>query len=81
MAFDPALLPGWADSKDITTLLASGALTITTCVMWKDGTGLTFKFTYSDSSVGYIKIGRNYRVKIGGASPQFDTGTEILWQN
>ena len=80
MAFDPTTLPGWVDSKDITTNLAAGSLTITTATVYKMGSDTVFKFVYSDTSVGYIKMLKNGRVKIGGATPQGDTGTEVLWQ-
>jgi hypothetical protein len=79
MAFDPTQLRGINGIQDITTNLAAGALTITTAVVWKVGSDTTFRFTYSDSSVGYIKMGKNGRVKVGGATPQFDSGTEVVW--
>jgi hypothetical protein len=79
MAFDLTQLPGWTNAKDITTNLAAGSLTITTAVVYKVANEVMIKFTYSDSSVGYIKI-KGVRVKVGGASPQFDTGTEVTWQ-
>jgi hypothetical protein len=77
---DPTLLPGWETSKDITSLLAAGALTVTKAVAFKHGNAVTIQLTYSDASIGYIKFGGNMRLKIGGNTPQGDTGTEILWQ-
>jgi hypothetical protein len=78
MAFDQTQLPGWTNAKDITTNLAAGALTITTAVVYKVANEVIVKFTYSDTSVGYIKV-KGARVKVGGASGQFDTGTEVAW--
>ncbi len=80
MSVDTTKLPGWVGAKDITALLASGALTITKAIAYKVGSTMVIQFTYSDSSTSYIKE-KNGRLKIGGASNQFDTGTEVLWQS
>lgn len=79
-ATDVTQLPGWVASKDITTLLAAGALTITDAVVYKYGTDTIVQFTYSDASVSYIKFKATGRLKIGGADNTFATGTEILWE-
>lgn len=79
MSTDVTLLPGWMTTKDITALIASGALTITKAIAYKTGSDTTVQITYSDASVTYIKV-KNGRLKIGGASNQFDTGTEVIWE-
>ncbi len=79
MAFNVAELPGLSGAHDITTPLAAGSLTISKAVVYKCGSDTIFQLTYSDSTTGYIKMGKNNRVKIGGATPQFDSGTEITW--
>lgn len=79
-SIDITTLPGWVDAKDITTLLASGALTITKAQVYKLGCDTIVQFTYSDASTGYIKMEQG-RVKIGGADNTFQTGTEVLWQS
>lgn len=79
MSVNTAQLPGNVTPKDITSLLASGSLTITSAVAFQVGSTSVIKITYSDASVTYIKY-KQGRLKIGGASNQFDTGTEVLWQ-
>lgn len=80
MAISTSQLPGWTDSKDITTLLASGSLTITSAVAYKYGMDEVIQITYSDASVSYIKW-KAGRLKIGGSDNTFGTGTEITWQS
>jgi hypothetical protein len=81
MSTTVATLPGNVCSKDITTLLAAGSLTITKAVAYKFGVQTVIQITYSDASTGYIKFGANGHLIIGGADNSVDTGTEILWQN
>ena len=81
MSVTKANLPGWVDQKDITATLGAGSLTITTALVYKVGSDTIFEFDMSDSSVLYIKVGKAGRVKVGGSSNQFDTGTEIVWQS
>ena len=78
MAIDTTKLPGWTDSKDITTALASGSLTITKAVVQKYGTDLVLVLTYSDTTIGYVKW-KQGRCKVGGSDNTFATGTEITW--
>jgi hypothetical protein len=78
MSVTVSTLPGYVGSQDITTLLASGSLTITKAQVYKVGATVVVQFTYSDASTSYIKV-KQMRVKIGGADNQFDTGTEVLW--
>jgi hypothetical protein len=80
-SYDLTTFPGCSSPIDITALLAAGALTITSAVIFKDGSNFVVQLTYSDASVGYIKIKSSQRVKIGGADNTFATGTEIIWQN
>lgn len=79
MSTNIATLPGWATAKDITTLIASGALTITKAIVYKFGSDTIVQITYSDASTTYLKFKQN-RVKIGGADNTFGTGTEVFWQ-
>ena len=78
MAFDKTLLPQSNRPQNITTALAAGSLTITTATAYKTASEIIIELDYSDLSVGYIKIGHG-RLKVGGATGQFDTGTEITW--
>ena len=78
---DTSKLPGWSDSKDVTTALAAGSLTITKAEVYKFGTDVVFQLTYSDASKGYIKVKGTSRVKVGGTDNTFGTGTEITWQS
>ena len=78
MQVNTATLPGWTGAKDITTLLASGSLTITKALVYKYGADTILELDYSDSSVSYVKF-KQGRVKVGGSSNQFDTGTEVTW--
>jgi hypothetical protein len=80
MSVTLSTLSGCSATKDITSLLASGALTITQALAYKVGSDVMIQITYSDASVSYVKV-KNGRLKIGGASNQFDTGTEVLWQS
>jgi len=82
MAIDTTKLPGWETSKDITTTLAAGALTITKAQVYKYGTDVIVQLTYSDTTIGYIKFKSNgSRIKIGGSDNTFGTGTEVTWQS
>ena len=78
MSIDTSKLPGTVNGHDITTLLASGALTITSAVAYRYGSDMVVKFTYSDATVSYIKW-KQGRLKVGGDSNTFDTGTEVTW--
>ncbi len=80
MSVNTAQLPGEVSPHDITTSLAAGALTISKAVAYKVGSTMVIQLTFSDTTTGYIKV-KQGRLKIGGASNQFDTGTEVLWQN
>lgn len=79
---DITQLPGWTGAKDITTLLAAGALTITKAQVYKFGSNIIVQFTYSDASTGYVKFkSTGPRFSVGGADNTFASGTEILWQS
>ena len=79
MSIDTTLLPGTVCGKDITTLIASGSLTITSAVAYRYGSDMVVKITYSDATVTYIKW-KQGRLKIGGDSNTFSTGTEVVWE-
>lgn len=79
-SIDTTKLPGWVASKDITALLAAGALTVTSAVAYKMGTVTVIQLTYSDASTGYIKFDATGRLYIGGADNLTTTGTEVHWQ-
>lgn len=79
-SIDTTLLPGWVTSKDITTLLAAGANTVTKAVAYKMGTLTVIQLTYSDASTGYIKFDATGHLIMGGADNLPTTGTEVLWQ-
>jgi hypothetical protein len=81
MSTNTATLPGWQTPKDITALLAAGALTITKAVAYKFGTQTTIQITYSDASVAYIKFCANGHLIVGGVDNTMATGTEITWQS
>lgn len=72
-------LPGIAAQKDIMTLLAAGANTITSAQVVRYGADVIVQLTYSDTTVSYIKV-KQGRVKIGGATNDFGSGTEVIWQ-
>lgn len=78
MAVDVTTLPGWVNSQDITTLLAAGSATITSAKVYRLGAVTVIQLNYSNSTIGYIKL-KQMRVKIGGTDNQFDSGTEIIW--
>lgn len=80
MSTNVATLPGWSGAKDITALLAAGALTITSAKAYRFGVQTTIQITYSDASVAYIKFGANGHLVVGGVDNTMATGTEITWQ-
>ena len=71
-------LPPHASAKDITTKLASGALTISKALVYRLGSEVTVELQYSDSTKGYIKM-KQGRIKVGGSDNTFSTGTELTW--
>lgn len=79
MSIDLTQLPGWMTQKNITSLMASGSLTITSAIAYKSGSDMMVQITYSDASVTYLKW-KQGRLKVGGAGNQFDTGTEVIWE-
>jgi len=81
MGVNTATLPGTVGVRDITTALAAGSLTITKAVVYRLGNDTVVQLTYSDTTIGYIKVKGCSRVKIGGADNTFGTGTEVTWQS
>jgi hypothetical protein len=77
---DITQLPGWVDAKDLTSTFNVGSLTVTKLQVFKIGSVFVFQFTMSDSSVNYLKVKCNGKVKVGGTDGTFETGTEIFWQ-
>jgi len=76
-----ATLPGWVDQKDITTLLAGGANTVTSAHVYKFGTQTVIAITWSDASVTYVKFDATGHLIIGGLTNTPETGTEVTWQS
>ena len=70
-------LPSEGSAKQVTSLV--GAKTITAAEAFKYGSVAAIKLTFSDGTSGFIKVGANSTLEIGGTA-QMGTGTQVVWQ-
>ena len=75
MAFDKTTLPTHCTPKSVAGLVGK---TITAGSAYKHGVVTVVELAFSDSSVGFIKVGHAGALEIGGTA-EMGTGTKVSW--
>jgi hypothetical protein len=76
MSLDKTQLPTYCSPKSVTSLV--GVKTISGATAYKHASVAVVELAFNDSTTGFIKVGPNSTIEIGGTA-EMGTGTKVSW--
>jgi hypothetical protein len=76
MPVNKVALPTEGSPKTVTALV--GAKTISAAYAYKHGAVSVVELAFSDASTGFIKVGPNGQIELGGTA-EMGSGTKVSW--